>query len=78
MNAKIAVKMRIEQLCEKQGLPINALAKKSKLTASTVYSLLNESSQNPGIVTIDAVCRGFGISLREFFNSDFFDEKKPK
>lgn len=73
MNSKIAVKLRIEELCKEHNMTVNSLAVKSKLTASTVYSLLNEKSQNPGIVTIDFVCKGLGINLREFFNSDMFD-----
>lgn len=73
LNAKIAVKMRIEELCRERKLPINALAKKAKLTPSTVYSMLNEKSQNPGIVSIESVCNGFGISVREFFDSELFE-----
>ena len=41
---------------------------------STVYSMLNEKSQNPGVVSIKKLCDGLDISLREFFNSTLFDE----
>ena len=75
MSVKVAIKARIEQLCNSQGLSINALAKNADLTASTVYSLLNEQSQNPGIVTIEAVCKGLGISVKEFFDSPLFGKK---
>ena len=40
----------------------------------TIYSMLNEKSNNPGIVTIHQVCDGLEISLREFFDSSVFDE----
>lgn len=43
-------------------------------TPSTVYSMLNEKSQNPGIVSIKKLCDGLGISVREFFDCDLFDD----
>jgi len=38
-----------------------------------VYSMLNEKSQNPGVVSIKKLCDGLDISLREFFDSPIFD-----
>ena len=35
--------------------------------------MLNEKSQNPGIVSLKKLCDGLEISLREFFDSDLFD-----
>ena len=40
----------------------------------TLYSVLNEKSQNPGIVMIKKLCDGLDISLREFFYDDMFDD----
>ena len=39
----------------------------------TVYSILNEKSQNPGIVTIKKLCDGLEITLGEFFSTEEFD-----
>ena len=39
----------------------------------TVYSMLNQKSMNPGIVTIKRLCDGLGITLGEFFNTPEFD-----
>ncbi len=44
------------------------------ISPSTLYSVLNEKSQNPGIVTIKLLCDGLEISLREFFDADVFDD----
>ena len=38
------------------------------------FSMLNEKSKNPGIVTIKKLCDGLEISLREFFDDNLFDE----
>lgn len=74
MNAKGAVAARIVELCEKKGMAVNALANSAGIPPSTVYSLLNEKSKNPGIVTIKKLCDGLEISLREFFDDDLFDD----
>ncbi|MBQ2877236.1 MAG: helix-turn-helix transcriptional regulator [Clostridia bacterium] len=73
MNTKEAVATRIIELCRERDLAINALANISGIPPSSVYSLLNEKSQNPGVVTIKKLCDGLEITLREFFNSNLFD-----
>lgn len=73
MNAKEAVAKRILQLCEERNMAINALATVSGVSPSTIYSMLNEKSMNPGIVSIKKLCDGLEISIREFFDSDLFD-----
>lgn len=74
MNAKEAVAQRILELCKARGLAINALANIAGIPPSTVYSLLNSKSMNPGIVTLKQLCDGFDITLREFFDSDLFND----
>lgn len=73
MTAKEAVAERILQLCKQQGIAINALANLAGLTPSTVYSILNQRSKNPGIITLQKICDGFGITLQVFFDSPLFD-----
>ena len=73
MNTKKAVADRIIELCNQRNIAINALANMSGISPSTLYSVLNEKSQNPGIVTIKKLCDGLDISLREFFDDDVFD-----
>ena len=73
MNTKEAVAQRIIQLCKERNIAINALANISGVSPSTIYSMLNEKSQNPGIVSIKKICDGFEMTLREFFNSELFD-----
>ena len=74
MNTKNAVANRIIQLCNQKNIAINTLANLSGISPSTLYSVLNEKSQNPGIVTIKKLCDGLDISLREFFDADIFDD----
>ena len=74
MNAKEAVAKRILELCNQHGIAVNTLANLSGVCPSTVYSMLNSKSQNPGVVSIKKLCDGLEISLREFFNSELFDD----
>ena len=73
MKIKEAVAKRILALCNERQMAINALANTSGVPASTVYSMLNEKSQNPGVVSLQKLCDGFGISMREFFDSALFE-----
>ena len=73
MNTKEAVAARILELCDERNITVNALATNSGISPSTLYSMLNEKSQNPGIISIKKLCDGLEISIREFFDSDFFD-----
>ena len=59
MNAKEAVARRIKELCAQPP--------------STIYSMLNAKSKNPGVVSIQKICDGLEISVREFFNSTLFE-----
>ena len=73
MNTKEAVAKRILDLCEEKHLAINALATVSGVSPSTIYSMLNEKSQNPGIVSIKKLCDAFEITLGQFYNTPEFD-----
>ena len=48
MNAKQAVAVRIQELCKERGTTVNTLANMAGTSPSTIYSMLNEKSNNPG------------------------------
>ncbi|MBQ7788682.1 MAG: helix-turn-helix transcriptional regulator [Clostridia bacterium] len=73
MNTKEAVAKRIKELCNERSIATNALANMSGVSPSTVYSMLSEQSQNPGVVSIKKLCDGLDITLREFFDAEIFD-----
>ena len=73
MNTKEAIACRILQICDERSIAINQLASMSGVSPSTVYSILNEKSQNPGTVTIKKLCDGLGITLGQFFSTPEFD-----
>ena len=77
MNVKEAVARRIQALCAQRGIAVNALANLCGVSPSTVYSMLNAKSQNPGVLSIQKLCDGLEISVREFFDDPLFDDLDP-
>ena len=77
------------RICEATNLRINELRKQRRLTEyaliyqtvmppSTVKSILHGKSMNPGIVNIKKIAEGLGVTMREFYDSDIFDELEPE
>lgn len=77
MNAKEAVGRRIQALCLERNIAVNALANLCGVAPSTIYSMLNKKSKNPGIVSIQKLCDGLEISVREFFDDPLFENLEP-
>ena len=73
MNTREAVAARILVLCHARELTPHGLSNLSAVTQSTIKSILNAESQNPGIVTIKKPCDGLDITLAEFFSTPVFD-----
>lgn len=61
---------RIRQLCHQRGITPNALSYAAGISQSTIKSILNGESRNPGIVTLKKICDGLDITLIEFFDTD--------
>ena len=72
MNTRLCVANRILQLCQERNMSLNGLAHLSAVPPSTLKSILNGDSKNPGIVTIKLLCDGWGITLADFFNTSEF------
>ena len=63
---------RLLELCKEQNITPNALSYKSGVSQSTIKSILNGESTNPGIVTLKKLCDGFEINIVDFFNTEDF------
>lgn len=78
MRTKETVAQRILELCRERNIAVNALANISGVSPSTIYSMLNQKSQNPGVVSIKKICDGLEITVRQFFDSPLFDETEQE
>ncbi|MFR5874905.1 MAG: helix-turn-helix domain-containing protein [Eubacterium sp.] len=74
MRIKEAVAQRIIMLCKERNIAINALGNISGINPSTIYSMLNSKSKNPGVVSLQKICDGLEISIRDFFDDDLFND----
>lgn len=74
MNISQATIKRILELCEERNLTVNALSNISGVTQSTVNDIVNGTTYNAGIATIKKLCDGLEISVRDFFDSELFDD----
>lgn len=73
MNVSEAVVKRIYELCDNRKITVNALCNISGITQSTVSNIVNGDTYNAGVATIKKLCDGLDMSIRDFFNSDLFD-----
>lgn len=76
MNISEAIAKRILHLCETQNISINKLASLSQITQSTINSIVSGESKNPKLKTVFKICCGFNITLKDFFDSPYFDDLK--
>ena len=68
-----AVGKRILEFCKERNITPNKLCTMSGVIQSTVNSIFSGRSQNPKIATIQFICEGLGITLKEFFDSPLFN-----
>ena len=53
-------------------------ANQSGVASSTIYSMLNEKNQDPGVVFIQKICDGSDISVRTFFDDPLFENPEQE
>lgn len=73
MNINEATITRIRTLSKAQRLSMYELAYKTGMPPSTVKSIMNGKSKNPGIVNIKKMAEGLGLTIREFYDNEIFD-----
>ena len=70
---------RIEDLIKKELKLNNAkltpyrIAKSGKLDTSTLNKILDKTNKDIRLSTVGKICKGFNMSLRDFFDDDIFD-----
>ncbi len=69
-----ATRERIRELCEEKRMTEYMLIYKAGMPPSTVKSIISGRSKNPGIINIKRITEGLGISLREFYDSEMFED----
>ena len=69
-----AIKLRIIELLEINELTAYKLSYKSGISPSNISDVLRGKVSEPTVSTILHICEGANISLKDFFDSNLFDE----
>lgn len=69
---------RIYELCREREITPNALSYLAGISQSTIKSILNGESKNPGIVTIKKICDGLDISIIDFLTHKILNAPNKK
>ncbi|NBJ92723.1 helix-turn-helix domain-containing protein [Parablautia muri] len=64
---------RINNLCKEKRMTYAALSFRSEVPMTTLMHIVDKSTANPGILTVGKLCDGFGVTLKEFFDSPEFE-----
>jgi len=73
MTINEAVRLRIIELCQERGITVNRLCYLSGLTQSTINNIISGRNKSTTVSTIQKLCDGLSISVREFYASPLFD-----
>ena len=73
MEIREEIKIRITELCNEKSITIYELGKLSGIRATTIYSIIDGKSNNPSIISIENICKGLNVSVRDFFDDELFD-----
>ncbi len=67
---------KLRELLKQKGITEYRLAKNSGLSDSTIKNIFKRNTV-PSIPTLEAICKGFGITLSQFFAEDELIETTP-
>ena len=63
------IAQRILELCEERHITPMELSHIADISESALRNILNGKTKRPRIGTLFNICKGFGISLAEFFHT---------
>ena len=69
-----ALAKRMKQLARERHVTLNEIIKRGKINQSTISEIMAGRSKYPRVSTIQKFCNGCGITLSEFFQSEFFED----
>lgn len=76
MTLSNAVKQRIINIANEQGIKIHKLALNSGVPYSTLSSFLNGKCESITLTTLLHICEGTGLTLKDFFDDKLFRKVK--
>ena len=74
MNIGEATRLRIRELCDVNNITINKLSTICGITQSTMNNIMSGRNNSTTVSTVKKICDGLEITIKDFFNSAFFDD----
>ena len=74
MKLEKAITKRINEILDTKKTTLTALCLESNLTPSTMFDFMSGKSKCPKVITIKKLCSGAGITLKDFFDRDYFND----
>ena len=75
MKLNEAVSQRLQELLHEHGMTQYQLSMRSGLPKSTIGNVVNCQYDSMKLRIIHEMCQGLGIDIRDFLESDLFDEE---
>ena len=73
MELNEAIVKRIREICEEKSINVCDASLKGVMSPSALYDLIKGRTKCSKVITVKRFCDGAGISLKEFFDREYFD-----
>ena len=73
MNLNQAIIRRIDEIIKEKNTNVCDTCLKGGMSPSALYDLLKGRTKCSKIITVKRFCEGAGITLKEFFDRDYFN-----
>ena len=73
MTVNDAIVKRIYEICNEKQVNICDACLKGGMSPSSIYDLVKGRTKCSKIITVKRFCEGAGITLKEFFDREYFN-----
>lgn len=74
MLSSEAIRLRIDDLLKEHNLTVYKLSYRAGISNSIISDLKRGKVKEPSLSSIIHICEGFGIELKDFFDSPYFKD----
>ena len=74
MKLNDAIVKRIYEVCNDKGMNICDASLKGGMSPSAIYDLIKGRTKCSKVITVKRFCEGAGITLKEFFDREYFND----
>ena len=73
MELNDAIVTRIREICEEKSINVCDASLKGGMSPSALYDLIKGRTKCSKVITVKRFCEGAGMTLKEFFDRDYFN-----